>query len=172
MIFNHSAVMGGEIWRLLTYPVVNLRVISFLLAVFFLFNLVGEVEASMERKEYLKYIFISVISGSLFGVILSGIKGGNLSGFGLGNIVWSMVALRCFLDKDRLINVFGIFILKQIHLILFFIIILLLQSLFEGGETWVQLGAIFGIYLSVEINQRKKGKPKKKVKLKAKFIKR
>jgi membrane associated rhomboid family serine protease len=102
-------VPGGEVWRLVTYPLVNLGIVSVLFGLLLLWSFGSELEPEWGSRGYALFLVLATVSGAVLGVGAALILGGTFgTGYGLAGPLTAVIAAWTLEGSSRPTNFFGI----------------------------------------------------------------
>ena len=100
---------GLELWRLLTYPLVNVGIVSVLFSLLLLWSFGSELEPSWGSRGYALFLALATVSGGLFGVATSLLLASPFgAGFGLAGPLTAVIAAWMFEGPNLPTNFFGV----------------------------------------------------------------
>ncbi len=100
---------GLELWRLVTYPLVNVGIVSILFALLLLWSFGSELEPEWGSRGYALFLFLATISGGALGVGAALLLGGGFgTGYGLAGPLTAVIAAWTFEGPSRPTNFFGV----------------------------------------------------------------
>jgi len=98
-----------ELWRLLTYPLVNVGIVSVLFSLLLLWSFGSELEPSWGSRGYALFLTLATISGGLLGVAASLLLASPFgAGFGLAGPITAVIAAWMFEGPNLPTNFFGV----------------------------------------------------------------
>jgi membrane associated rhomboid family serine protease len=100
---------GLELWRLVTYPVVNVGIVSLLFGLLLLWSFGSELEPEWGSRGYALFLVLATISGGALGAGTALLLGESFgAGFGLAGPVTAVIAAWTLEGPSRPTNFFGI----------------------------------------------------------------
>lgn len=100
---------GLELWRLVTYPVVNVGIVSILFGLLLLWGFGSELEPEWGSRGYALFLFLATLSGGALGIGAALLLGGGFgSGIGLAGPLTAVIAAWTFEGPSRPTNFFGV----------------------------------------------------------------
>jgi len=102
-------VPGGEIWRLVTYPLVSIGIVSVLFSLLLLWSFGSELEPEWGSRSYALFLVLATLSGGLLGVGAALLLGGAFgTGYGLAGPLTAVIAAWTLEGPSRPTNFFGV----------------------------------------------------------------
>ncbi len=102
-------VPGGEVWRLVTYPLVNIGIISILFGLLLLWSFGSELEPEWGSRPYALFLVLATLSGGVLGVGAALLLGGRFgAGYGLAGPLTAVIAAWMLEGPSRATNFFGV----------------------------------------------------------------
>ncbi len=102
-------VPAGEVWRLVTYPLVNVGIVSVLFSLLLLWGFGSELEPEWGSRRYALFLLLATVSGGVLGVGAALLLGGGFgTGYGLAGPLTAVIAAWMFEGPNRSTNFFGI----------------------------------------------------------------
>lgn len=100
---------GLELWRLLTYPLVNVGIVSVLFSLLLLWSFGSELEPAWGSRGYALFLALATISGGVLGVATSFLLASPFgAGFGLAGPLTAVIAAWMFEGPNLPTNFFGV----------------------------------------------------------------
>ena len=99
---------GLELWRLLTYPLVNVGIVSVLFSLLLLWSFGSELEPSWGSRGYALFLALATVAGGLLGVGVSLLSGSPFGGWGLAGPLTAVIAAWMFEGPGLPTNFFGV----------------------------------------------------------------
>jgi membrane associated rhomboid family serine protease len=100
---------GLELWRLVTYPLVNVGIVSVLFSLLLLWGFGSEMEPEWGSRRYALFLVLATVSGGVLGVGAALLLGGGFgTGYGLAGPLTAVIAAWMFEGPSRSTNFFGI----------------------------------------------------------------
>jgi len=100
---------GLELWRLVTYPVVNVGIVSILFSLLLLWSFGSELEPEWGSRGYALFLVLATLSGGALGVGVALLLGGSFgTGIGLAGPLTAVIAAWTFEGPSRPTNFFGV----------------------------------------------------------------
>ncbi len=98
-----------ELWRLVTYPLVNVGIVSILFGLLLLWSFGAELEPEWGSRRYALFLLLATLSGGVLGVGAAFLLGGGFgAGFGLSGPLTAVIAAWTFEGPSRPTNFFGV----------------------------------------------------------------
>jgi len=98
-----------ELWRLVTYPLVNVGIVSILFGLLLLWSFGSELEPEWGSRRYALFLFLATVSGSVLGVGTALLLGGGFGmGIGLAGPLTAVIAAWTLEGPSRQTNFFGV----------------------------------------------------------------
>ena len=98
-----------ELWRLVTYPLVNVGIISILFGLLLLWSFGAELEPEWGSRRYALFLLLATLSGGVLGVGTALLLGGGFgAGHGLAGPLTAVIAAWTFEGPSRPTNFFGV----------------------------------------------------------------
>ena len=102
-------VPGGELWRLVTYPIVNVGIVSVLFSLLLLWSFGSELEPEWGSRSYALFLVLATLSGGILGVGAALLLGGAFgTGYGLAGPLTAVIAAWTLEGPSRPTNFFGV----------------------------------------------------------------
>ena len=102
-------VPGGEPWRLVTYPLVNVGIVSVLFSLLLLWSFGSELEPEWGSRSYALFLVLATLSGGILGVGAALLLGGAFgTGYGLAGPLTAVIAAWTLEGPSRPTNFFGV----------------------------------------------------------------
>ncbi len=102
-------VPGGEVWRLVTYPLVNVGIISILFGLLLLWSFGSELEPEWGSRPYALFLVLATLSGGVLGTGAALLLGGRFgAGYGLAGPLTAVIAAWMLEGPSRPTNFFGV----------------------------------------------------------------
>ena len=102
-------VPGGELWRLVTYPLVNVGIVSVLFSLLLLWSFGSELEPEWGSRSYALFLVLATLSGGILGVGAALLLGGAFgTGYGLAGPLTAVIAAWTLEGPSRPTNFFGV----------------------------------------------------------------
>jgi len=100
---------GLEVWRLVTYPLVNVGILSVLFSLLLLWSFGSELEPSWGSRGYALFLVLATGAGAAFGVGVSLLTGSPFgAGYGLAGPLTAVIAAWMFEGPGLPTNFFGV----------------------------------------------------------------
>ena len=100
---------GGELWRLVTYPLVNVGIVSVLFSLLLLWSFGSELEPEWGSRSYALFLVLATLSGGILGVGAALLLGGAFgTGYGLAGPLTAVIAAWTLEGPSRPTNFFGV----------------------------------------------------------------
>lgn len=100
---------GLELWRLATYPLVNVGIVSVLFSLLLLWSFGSELEPEWGSRPYALFLLLATLSGALLGVGTALLLGGAFgTGYGLAGPLTAVIAAWTLEGPSRPTNFFGV----------------------------------------------------------------
>ena len=100
---------GGELWRLVTYPLVNVGIVSVLFSLLLLWSFGSELEPELGSRSYALFLVLATLSGGILGVGAALLLGGAFgTGYGLAGPLTAVIAAWTLEGPSRPTNFFGV----------------------------------------------------------------
>jgi membrane associated rhomboid family serine protease len=100
---------GLELWRLLTYPLVNVGIVAVLFSLLLLWSFGSELEPSWGSRGYALFLVLATISGGVLGVATSLLLASPFgAGWGLAGPLTAVIAAWMFEGPNLPTNFFGV----------------------------------------------------------------
>lgn len=158
-----EGVLGGHIYRLVTYPFISHSLLEVILNSLMLWLMASEFEVNWGRARYLKFLTATVIGGGILFLIINFLffNGSQVFSYplvGLSGIVSSMCLAYAVIYPDRLFSFLMIIPVKAKYFCMLLVVISLFQGLSgpTGVGAWGQLGAILSAFLFMVVISNKK----------------
>jgi rhomboid family protein len=102
-------VPGGELWRLVTYPLVNVGIVSVLFSLLLLWSFGSELEPEWGSRSYALFLGLATISGGALGVAASLLLASPFgAGYGLAGPLTAVIVAWTLEGPSRPTNFFGV----------------------------------------------------------------
>jgi membrane associated rhomboid family serine protease len=102
-------VPAGEVWRLVTYPLVNVGIISVLFGLLLLWSFGSELEPEWGSRGFALFLLLASLSGAVLGVGAALLLGGAFgTGYGLAGPLTAVIAAWMLEGPSRPTNFFGV----------------------------------------------------------------
>ena len=100
---------GLEVWRLVTYPLVNVGIVSVLFSLLILWSFGSELEPEWGSRGYAVFLALATLSGGVLGVGAALLLGGSFgTGYGLAGPLTAVIAAWTLEGPSRPTNFFGV----------------------------------------------------------------
>jgi membrane associated rhomboid family serine protease len=100
---------GLELWRLATYPLVNVGIVPVLFSLLLLWSFGSELEPEWGSRRYALFLLLATLSGGLLGVGAALLLGGAFgTGYGLAGPLTAVIAAWTLEGPSRPTNFFGV----------------------------------------------------------------
>jgi membrane associated rhomboid family serine protease len=100
---------GLELWRLVSYPVVNVGIVSILFGLLLLWSFGSELEPEWGSRRYALFLLLATLSGGALGVGAAFLLGGAFgAGYGLAGPLTAVIAAWTLEGPSRPTNFFGV----------------------------------------------------------------
>ncbi len=149
-----SGMMGGQIWTLVTYPLLSHGLLETILNCLMLWMMGSEFEANWGTKRYVSFLLTSIVGGALLYLFVVAIffSGAQLSSFpltGLSGIVGALCLAYAVIYPDRVFSFMMIIPVKAKYFCMILVVISLYQGVASplGVGAWGHLGALLFSYL-------------------------
>lgn len=102
-------VPGGELWRLVTYPLVNVGIVSVLFSLLLLWSFGSELEPEWGSRGYALFLVLATISGGALGAAASLLLASPFgAGYGLAGPLTAVIVAWTLEGPSRPTNFFGV----------------------------------------------------------------
>lgn len=135
-------VARGEVWRLLTYPIVNLGIVNVVLLLLFLWFTSPELESDLGSASFAAFLAAATIAGSAASTALSLLwpGAGMASGYGIGGPLSAIVVSWALLGPSLPLRYFGVVPLTRRG---FAVVTLVINTFIELEQTRCLAGVVF-----------------------------
>ncbi len=100
---------GLELWRLVTYPVVNVGIVSILFGLLLLWSFGAELEPEWGSRRYALFLLLATLSGGVLGTAAAFLFGGGFgAGYGLAGPLTAVIVAWTLEGPSRPTNFFGV----------------------------------------------------------------
>lgn len=135
-------ILRGELWRLLTYPLVNVGILNLLFALLLLWSIGYELEVGWGWRRYGLFLVVSTLLGGAVGVGLSRFWPG--LGLGLTGMITSVIVAWALLGPGLPTNLYGLLPITRSVFAIFALLIAFFGTWEGSGGSIAQIGFALG----------------------------
>jgi len=134
-------ILRGELWRLLTYPLVNVSILNLLFALLLLWSIGFELEVSWGWRRYGLFLLSSTLLAGAVGVGLSRFWPG--IGLGLTGLLTTVIVAWALLGPRLPTNLYGVLLITRSVFAIFALLIAFFGT-WESSGSLAQVGFALG----------------------------